>query len=89
MNEIEKLRAEVERLEAEKAEAEDYHEFEVNILKLQYQSKVTGVARKYERALYLEIEGIEDILAFIPAEAQKPVRERLQRMRRIMNGMKF
>ena len=88
MNEIEELRAEVKRLEAERVETEDYHEFEVNSLKRQYQSKVTGIARKYEGALSLEIEGIEDILAFIPAEAQAPVRERLQRMRRIMNEMK-
>lgn len=88
MNEIEELRAEVKRLEAEKAEERDYHEFEVNSLKRQYQSKVTGIARRYEGALSLEIEGIEDILAFIPAEAQVPVRERLQRMRRIMDDMR-
>jgi len=79
------LLAEIARLKEEKAEAEDRFEFDLNSLKLQYQSRVAGIARRYESALRLEIEGIEDILAFIPAEAQAPVRERLGRMRRLLN----
>ena len=52
---------------------------------MQSKSMKDGIVRNYKSVLGLEIEGIEDILEYIPEQAQEAIQERLDRMRNIMN----
>ncbi len=68
----------------EKEEAEDRLEYETNRIELQYRSQNQGLAKKYKDILGLEIDGIEDIVPFLPDDARDAVQERVDRMRKII-----
>ena len=82
--ENEKLKEELQHRIAEKEEAEDRLEFETNRIERQYRSQTQGLAKKYNSILGLEIEGIEDIIQFLPDDAKKAIQERIDRMRQII-----
>ena len=55
-----------------------------NRIERQYQAKTQGLGKKYNRILGLEIDGIEDIIQFLPDETKNAIQERIDRMRRII-----
>ena len=60
-------------------------EFQLTQLRLQYDSKFTGLANEYERILGLELDGIDDILEYEENEDIKiAIKERLTRARKII-----
>ena len=66
-------------------EASEYECFEERQRALIAESIVSGIYKKLEFALILEIEGIEDIFDYIDnEEVIKAIRERLARMRKIL-----
>lgn len=80
----EKLTKELLKKADEKEQAEDRLEFETNRIERQYQSQNQGLAKKYNNILGLEIDGIEDIIPFLPENAQSAVQERVDRMRQVI-----
>ncbi len=82
--EKEQLSAELQQMITEKEAAEDRLEFETNRIERQYQSQNQGLSKKYNKTLGLEIDGIEDIIEYLPDNAQKAIKERTDRMRQII-----
>ena len=63
----------------------DEMEFQLTQLRLQYDSKFTGLANEYERILGLELDGIDDILEYEENEAIKSaIKERISRARKVI-----
>lgn len=85
--EKELLISELDSRTDEKKQAEERLEFETNRIERQYQSQNQGLAKHYNATLGLEIDGIEDILEFLPEEARTPIKERVDRMRKIINDI--
>lgn len=83
--EKEKLTTELQQKATEKKEAEDRLDFEKNRIERQYQSQNQGLSKQYNKTLGLEIDGIEDIIQFLPDEAKGAVQERVDRMRQIIS----
>ena len=65
-------------------EASEYECFEERQRALIAESVVRGTYQKLETALTLEIEGIRDIFEFLPMEAITPIKERCDRMMKIL-----
>ena len=82
--EKEQLTAELQQKITEKEAAEDRLEFETNRIERQYQSQNQGLSKKYNKTLGLEIDGIEDIIEYLPDNAKKAIKERIDRMRQII-----
>ena len=81
----EKIKA--EEIETERKKAEDRIKFENNRFEMQSKSMKEGIVGKYKSVLGLEIEGIEDILEYVPYQVRDAIQERLDRMRDIMDEM--
>lgn len=77
------LESRIERLQQD-LEASEYECFEERQRALVAESIARGVYQKLESALTLEIEGIRDIFEFLPAEAVAPIKERCDRMMKIL-----
>ena len=67
---------------------EDEMKFEIKQIEMKERSKYTGLAVELRKRLELEIEGIEDILPYLPKEAIPSIQERLNRMRTILEEVK-
>ena len=63
---------------------EDEMKFEIRQIEMKERSKYTGLAAKLRKQLELEIEGIEDIIPYLPKEAIPSIQERLDRMKTIL-----
>lgn len=62
----------------------DMVEFEKTQLRRIYESKISGLHKRYRETVEFEIEGIEDILEWLPVEVRASVQERCDRIRRAM-----
>ena len=65
-------------------DASEYECFEERQRALIAESIVRGAYQKLESALTLEIEGIQDIFEFLPVDAVAPIKERCDRMMKIL-----
>ena len=67
---------------------EDEMEFEIRQVEMRERSKYTGLAAELRKRLGLEIEGIEDILPYLPKDVIPSIQERLDRMKTILEEVK-
>lgn len=63
-------------------------EFEIRQVEMRERSKYTGLAAELRKRLGLEIEGIEDILPYLPKDVIPSIQERLDRMKTILEEVK-
>lgn len=86
-DEIAREKIKAEEIETERKKAEDRIKFENNRFEMQSKSMKEGIVGKYKSVLGLEIEGIEDVLEYVPEQVRDAIQERLDRMRDIMDEM--
>ena len=73
----------VARLE-EKLEKSDYECYEERQRALRAESRLKGYKERLARKMELEIDGIKDLIPFVPKEAIAPILERCARMQQIL-----
>ncbi len=79
------LKSELKQINDKKSEAEDRLKYETNRLDRQNQAQGRALAQKYNQTLGLEIDGVEDIIEYVPENAKKAIQERIDRMRQIID----
>ena len=77
------LESRVARLQ-EELEKSDYECFEERQRALKAESRLKGYKERLSRKIELEIDGIKDLIPYVPKEAIAPILERCARMQQIL-----
>ena len=85
--ECNQLKENYDILKVEENNTKERMEYEKNNYEVKYQSKVKGLMEQYEHRLGLELDGIEDIIEYIPDKARESIQRRIERINQIINDL--
>jgi hypothetical protein len=77
----------IEDLNLQTKKAEDNLIFEKNKYEMQYNNLKSGFARRFKKSFDLELQGIEDVIQYLPEKERAMIVRRLNNMRKIIEGV--